>query len=413
VLRQTAGMRALPALVTAALCACSSGRAVRPRSRPCDALPLLGRALPVALAADAWGGVALAGELASAPLHAGNAGLDLPGGFVLRTDPDGGPAWIHGLGAARPLAVAIAPDGAVIVVGAAGKRCFAARLDAQGREIWSSQLSGEGESSCRAVALDERTGDIWAAGEFSGGVGRVPAAGMTDVLVLKIAGGTGEMRLARAIGGKGADTAGAIAVTGSGVVVVAGSFGDGVDASVSGVDFGRGVIRAEGGADGFLLALDPGGFGTRWVSVFGEDGAEEMAAVAVREGRIYAAANVRRGARCGGEVVILRNGEWARVAEEECLAVRGLAFDDVGRLWALEDAGRKLRARAFSARDGEALGIRTWAAERARVRGVGLASVPGGLGIAAVTDGESTVCGRPIGTAGEHTAFLVWVRDLG
>jgi hypothetical protein len=345
----------------------------------------------------------------------GNAGLDVPGGFVLRTDAEGNAAWIRGLGAARPLAAAFAPDGAVVMVGTARKRCFAMRLDVQGRETWSSQLAGQGESSCRAVAVEERSGAIWGAGEFSGTVGGIPSAGMSDALVLKIAGETGEMRLVRAIGGKGADTANAIAVTGAGVIVVAGSFGGDVDASVSGVDFGRGLVRGAGGADGFVAALDPESFATRWVSILGEDGDEEMAALAVREGRVYAAANVRRerrGAGCGGQVVVTRNAEWARVAEDQCLAVRGLAFDDAGRLWALENARRRIRARAFAPGDGETLGERGWTAERAGVRGVGIAPVPWGLALAAVTDGESIVCGKPIGSSGEQTAFIVWVRDL-
>lgn len=407
-------MRALSALAAVALCACSSGRtAVPARLRPCDVLPLLGRALPAAMAADAWGGVAIAGELASAPLRAGNAGLDVPGGFFLRTDADGAAAFIHGLGPVRPLAVAFAPDGSAVVVGTARKRCFAVRLDVRGQETWRSQLAGAGESSCRAVAVDQRTGDIWAAGEFQGALGGIPSAGPGDLMVLKISGETGEMRLARAIGGKGAERATAIGVTGAGVIVVAGSFGGDVDASISGVDFGRGVVPGAGGADGFLLALDPESLATRWVSMAGEAGDDEVVALALHEGRAYASANMNRkiGA-CGGQVLVVRNGEWVAVAEEECLAARGLAFDDAGRLWALENVGRKARARAFAPGDGVLLGLREWGAERGGMRGVGIAAVPGGLAVAAVTDGEAVVCGKPVGSSGEQTAFVVWVRDL-
>jgi hypothetical protein len=100
------------------------------------------------------------------------------------------------------------------------------------------------------------------------------------------------------------------------------------------------------------------------------------------------------------------------VLEEECASARGAAFDDAARLWVLEHAGRTLRARAYSPRDGEPLGTRTWAGERASVRGTGIAHVPGGFAVAALTDGEAIACGRPVGTAGEQAAFVVWVRDL-
>ena len=108
------------------------------------------------------------------------------------------------MGPARPLALTIAPDGGTVVVGQSQRHCIAARLDGQGREVWASTLAGDGESACRAVAFDERTGDIWAAGEFTGTVGPTRAAGLTDAFVVRISGVTGEMRLVRTFGGKGA-----------------------------------------------------------------------------------------------------------------------------------------------------------------------------------------------------------------
>ena len=78
----------------------------------------------------------------------------------------------------------------------------------------------------------------------------------------------------------------------------------------------------------------------------------------------------------------------------------------------MENSGRTLRARAFASADGAPLGMRTWTAERATVRGIGIARVPGGFAAAATTDGELTACGKPVGTAGERTPFVVWVRDL-
>src|SRR5437764_1131558 len=298
--------------------------------------------------------------------------------------------------------------------GQSQRHCIAARLDGQGREVWASTLAGDGESACRAVAFDERTGDIWAAGEFTGTVGPTRAAGLTDAFVVRISGVTGEIRLVHTFGGKGAEHATALALTDAGDVIVAGTFGRDVDASLSQVSFGSGSVRAADGTDGFVVALQPDGT-TRWVSVVGEHGDDEVVGIEARESAVYAAANLHRprdGARCGGQAAILRNRDWVRVEEDECVAARALTFDDAGRLWVLENAGRTLRARAFASTDGAALGTRTWAAERASVRGIGIARVPGGFAAAATTDGELTVCGKPVGSAGERTPFVVWVRDL-
>ena len=180
------------------------------------------------------------------------------------------------------------------------------------------------------------------------------------------------------------------------------------------MNFGQGPVRAADGTDGFLLALQPDG-GTRWVSVVGEHGDDEVVGVEARDSAVYAAANLHRardGARCGGQPAVLRNHDWVRIEDDECVAVRALTFDDAGRLWVLENAGRTLRARAFASADGAPLGTRTWAAERASVRGIGIARVPGGFAVAAMTDGELTACGKPVGNAGERTPFVVWVRDL-
>src|SRR5437764_8031765 len=262
------------------------------------------------------------------------------------------------MGPARPLALTIAPDGGTVVVGQSQRHCIAARLDGQGREVWASTLAGDGESACRAAAFDERTGDIWAAGEFTGTVGPTRTAGLTDAFVVRISGVTGEMRLVRTFGGKGAEHATALALTDAGDVIVAGTFGRDVDASLSEVNFGSGSVRAADGTDGFVVALQPDGT-TRWVSVVGEHGDDEVVGVEARDSAVYAAANLHRardGARCGGQPAVLRNHDWVRIEDDECVAVRALTFDDAGRLWVLENAGRTLRARAFASTDGAALG---------------------------------------------------------
>jgi hypothetical protein len=407
-------MRVFVVLASVASCAWSCAHSRRSATAPtCDVLQITGNAALMTFAADSAGGIVLGGDSGSG-LRAGALGLNAAGGFVVRTTAAGDVVFIRPMGAAHPLALGVTPDGDTLVVGQSRKHCFAARLDGQGREVWTSALAGDGDSACRAVAFDDRSGDLWIAGDFTGALGPARSLGLSDVFVLRVSGASGEMRLVRAFGGKGADRASAVTLTASGDVIVAGMFGLDVDASVSEVNFGSGAVHATEGADGFILALQPDG-ATRWVSMVGEHGDDEVVALAARDSAVYAAANLHRardGARCGGQAALLRNRDWVRLEDDDCVAIRALSFDDAARLWTLENAGRILRARAFAPADGALLGTRAWAAERATVRGIGIARVPGGFAAGAVADGELTVCGKPIGNAGERTPFVVWVRDV-
>src|SRR2546421_3971688 len=209
-------MRVLPALALVASCACSCAHSQRgPSAQPCDILPVNGAAPLMTFGADPAGGIALGGE-SGGRLRAGTAAIDAPGGFVLRANGGGAVLWIRPMGPARPLALTIAADGGPVVVGQSQRHCIAARLDGQGREVWASTLAGDGESACRAVAFEERTGDIWAAGEFTGAVGPTGAAGLTDAFVVRVSGVTGEMRLLRNFGGKSAQNAQGPALTHAG-----------------------------------------------------------------------------------------------------------------------------------------------------------------------------------------------------
>src|SRR5438067_74224 len=87
------------------LCACGAARpAPISRSMPlCDALPFLGNAELRALASDAQGGLAAAGDF-SGSVRIGSASIASAGGtdaFVLRTEPDGAVRWLHRLGGPR------------------------------------------------------------------------------------------------------------------------------------------------------------------------------------------------------------------------------------------------------------------------------------------------------------------------
>src|SRR5256885_9082145 len=172
-------MRALPLLAFAALCACSFGRSARTLAESgCEVLPLIGNAWPAALAADADGGLALAGESAGPRLIAGSAALEAPGAFLLRTDAGGAVSWIRSIGAVRTMALAAAPHGATLLVGQAQKQCLATKFDSRGRELWTSRLTADSESACRAVAGGERRGGARAGGGVTRGVGPARPGGV-------------------------------------------------------------------------------------------------------------------------------------------------------------------------------------------------------------------------------------------
>lgn len=440
---QTAGMRVLSALLA---CACAAARPspAAPEALPCVALPLVGAADPLAIASDAEGGLAVAGKFEGA-LRVGSDTVASAGGsdvFVLRTAPDGSVLWLHRLGGAgqeSASAVALAADGDAVVVGAASDHCFAARLAAaDGRELWKTRLDGEGESNCRALAFDA-AGDIWATGYFSGSLRGFTSNGMYDFFVLKLSGATGEAGLVRTIGGKGKELPRAVAALPSGGVLVAGQFGGEVDVSEAGVDFGKGRVQSAGDYDGFLLALGPDAR-TLWVATFGDSGDDEINALALgADGAIFASGHHQPAGNYQGlnphgvgnfTGIVLRysaqgRGEWVRVFEGPSSTANVLAFDEKGRLWtggsshgirigelSIDPAGKSdAYALALDPRTGDPLGARSWGSPEFDITR-GLARIPGGLAVTGFTQGEVQICGKPVGSPGEQTGFVIWLRDL-
>ena len=399
---------------------------------------MLGKAEPLALAADPEGGLAVAGAFDGA-LRVGQATASSRGVFVLRTEANGSVRWLHSMPADGASAVSFFANGDAAVVGRAGDHCFAARLAAaDGREVWTASLPGEGESSCRALSIDAR-GEVWATGYFSGFLGGFRSNGMYDFFVVKFAGDSGTATLVRAIGGKGKELPRAIVALPSGGAVVAGQFGGEVDVSESDVDFGKGPVRSAGDYDGFVLMLAADGK-TSWVATFGDNGDDEVNALLVADyGAIFASGHHQPAGNYRGlnphavgnfEGIVLRysmdgRGEWVRIFDGPSSVANYLAFDPQGRVWTagvehglrvgsvqVDDAGHgDAYALAFDPRNGEPLGYRRFggpAFEIAR----GLARLPDGLALTGFTEGEVQICGKPVGTFGEQTAFVVWLRDL-
>lgn len=428
-------MRAL--LLLAAACGCAGAPAAARRETPaCDSLPLLGAAGPEAISAGADGSLAVVGTF-KGPLRAGSAALDGGGGFVLRTDPDGSVRWLRALPHSRLHAVATLPDGDVVVAGDASAHCLTARFSPGGDLRWRTAAGGE-TSSCRALAAAGRT--VWVAGEFTGVLSpTVASRGSSDVFLAQLS-ETGMVGLVSAFGGRGREVARAVAVATGGDVVLAGQFGGDVDASVSEVDFGKGKVRSAGDFDGFVVAVGPDGK-TRWASTFGDNGDDGIAALAVGIDRaIYAAGHHQPSADHRGLVAhdagnanaaLLRfsgegRGEWVKIFDGPSSEAVGLAFDPAGRLWMAGQFLSELRLGALSLTgggkedvfalavapvSGELLGARSWGGSE-RETLAGIAAIPGGIALAGQTRGEMLACQKPIGSPGEETGFVLWLRDL-
>ncbi|MFN2550346.1 MAG: hypothetical protein ABR567_23215 [Myxococcales bacterium] len=436
-------MRALPVLLVIA-CSAAKPPPAPPGPPACDALPVLGKAEPTSLASDASGGLAIAGDFAGT-MQAAAAGITSAGGtdvFVLRTNTDGSVRWLRqigGPGTESASAVALFPNGDAVVVGAADGHCFAARLaDADGRRLWTAQLPGDGESRCRAVSIDAK-GEAWTTGYFSGLLSGNASKGMYDLFVVRFAGASGDAFFVRAIGGKGKELPRAIAALADGSALLGGQFGGEVDVTESDVDFGKGPVRSNGDYDGFLLKLQPDGK-TAWVATFGDNGDDEINALLVgADGTVYASGHHQPAANYLGlnphgvgnfTGIVLRysrdgRGDWVRIFEGPSSTANHLAFDEKGRLWTagvehglrlddtvIEDAGRgDAYALAFDPNTGTPIGSRRWGSPAFDIAR-GVARIPGGIAVTGFTEGEMAVCGKPIGTAGERTAFVVWLRDL-
>jgi chitodextrinase len=125
---------------------------------------------------------------------------------------------------------------------------FLAKYSATGGHLWSKRLGAHATDSGEAVAVDA-SGDVVVTGSVGNtvdfGGGPVPSAGGFDLFVAKYAGTTGAYRWARRVGGAADEYSYAVAVDGSGHVVVTGEF-------TGTVDFGGGPLSSAGDRDVFV-----------------------------------------------------------------------------------------------------------------------------------------------------------------
>jgi hypothetical protein len=246
---------------------------------------------PVAVAADAEGGVTLLGQFnGTADFDPGEETAVLTARrygdmFLARLDGQGALSWVRSVGSpdgsGRPLGMDLLEtgSGSILVAGSftgavdfdpgrepqvsyAGptghERCFVASYSRQGELQWHRVFAGPYETAARALAVGA-DGTIFVAGFFSisadldpgEGIDDHTSAGDADAFVIALS-PSGDYLGGRAFGGSGRDEASSLAVAGDGSLLVGGSFSGRSD-----LDPGPGIDEhtSAGALDAYVLRL--------------------------------------------------------------------------------------------------------------------------------------------------------------
>lgn len=248
-----------------------------------------------AIASKSDGGAVIAGELAGAVDFAGKT-ISSTGGmdaFLAAVDEGGAPQWLKVFGDSgyqTATAVTIDVEGNILVAGyfsgsidfggqplksAGGYDGFVAKLDKNGKRIWSLRFGDEHDQRATGIAVDAK-GDVLVIGELAGtadlGSGPLTSVGGDDLLVAKI-GTEGKIAWAKRFGDAGAQAGRSIAADADGHVVFAGE-------SSGPIDFGGGsiIVGSEGAL--FVAALDAEGKHV-WSKGFERQGEASIRSLAV------------------------------------------------------------------------------------------------------------------------------------
>jgi hypothetical protein len=153
---------------------------------------------------------------------------------------------------------------------------FVAKYTAAGAPLWAKRFGSSGSDYDYAVAVDG-SGNVLLAGAFSGtvnfGGGSLTSAGNYDLFVAKFS-PTGAHLWSRRVGGTGSESAEGVAVDPSGNVVVAGAF-------QGTVDFGGGAVTSAGDSDLFVAKYAGATGAYQWARRYGGTGGDFAKGVAV------------------------------------------------------------------------------------------------------------------------------------
>lgn len=238
--------------------------------------------------------------------------------FLLRLSPKGELVWARRLGGKLDdtgSRVALGKDavwmagtfeGTMENLDSAGKSdAFVAKLDFDGKTLWTRRIGGPKDDKGRGVAPG-RNGEVWVAGTFKetpsigpdGGGLDIQSAGHDDVFLLRLD-PTGRLLWSGRIGGVQDEVCEGLAATVAGGAAVIGEF-----ATTADIDPGPGVlsVASHGATDVFLSRVDGNGR-LVWGRGFGETGPDSGTAVTGdRYGSVYAVGHLDRIRGAGGSM---------------------------------------------------------------------------------------------------------------
>jgi len=271
-----------------------------------------GNQIVTAVAVDAAGDTFAAGHFTD-KLDFGGEALQSNGAtdlFVTKVNAKGATVWARSFGSAsddQATAIAVGPDGDVIVAGTfdqsfflgrtellnnGGLDAFVAKLDgASGDVAWAVERGFDGDQEPTAVTV-AAAGDILVAGFFTGtfacpqpscAVGALESAGGTDVFVMKLD-TEGNVLGQRGFGGAANEAARAVLVDASGNVVVVGELAG--TFSLAGK-----TLATTGPAETDVLILTLAGSDLAPLDArqLGDDGQQQATAAASANGDLYLA----------------------------------------------------------------------------------------------------------------------------
>jgi hypothetical protein len=202
--------------------------------------------------------------------------------FLAKFSPSGGHLWSRRFGVAggsTARCTSVDASGGVLVTGSFSgtvdfgggpltsvgtQDVFLAKLDAGGGHLWSKRFGTAGALDAESVAVDASnnvllTGFLSGSADFGGGPRTSVSA--QDVFIAKLSPSGGHL-WSRRFGATGDQVGQSLATDAAGNVLITGYF--------SGtVDFGGGPLTSAGGAQVYVVKLDPGGT-HQWSKSFGE-----------------------------------------------------------------------------------------------------------------------------------------------
>lgn len=278
----------------------------------------------LSVAVDGAGNVVLAGSLFGAADFGGGplTSAGQSDAFLAKFDTDGNHVWSKVFGdtkAQTALDVAIDTTGNVVVLGSftgpidlgggplvssGGPDMFVAKLDPQGKHIWSKGF-GSGQTLAAARATLDPTGEVLITGYFYGAVnlggGVLTSKAGADLFIVKLD-SDGNHIWSKQFGGAGDQYGNGIATGTDGALVVTGSFG-------GTIDFGGTLLSSAGGSDIFVAKLDPAGVHI-WSKRFGDfaDGQIGNSLAVDKSGGVYLGGALSGTVNFGGKVPLSAEG---------------------------------------------------------------------------------------------------------